>query len=45
MVGQVRGAALPMGFNRKPHYANGMLLVGDAGGMVNPFNGAQPYDA
>jgi geranylgeranyl reductase family protein len=39
MVGQVRGAALPMGFNRKPHYANGMLLVGDAGGMVNPFNG------
>jgi geranylgeranyl reductase family protein len=35
----VRGAALPMGFNRKPHYANGMLLVGDAGGMVNPFNG------
>ena len=28
-----------MGFNRKPHYANGMLLVGDAGGMVNPFNG------
>jgi flavin-dependent dehydrogenase len=35
----VRGAALPMGFNRKPHYANGMLLVGDSGGMVNPFNG------
>ena len=35
----IRGAALPMGFNRKPHYANGMLLVGDAGGMVNPFNG------
>jgi menaquinone-9 beta-reductase len=38
-VGPIRGAALPMGFNRKPHYANGMLLVGDAGGMVNPFNG------
>ena len=35
----VRGAALPMGFNRKPHYARGMLLVGDSGGMVNPFNG------
>ncbi|MDQ3095761.1 MAG: geranylgeranyl reductase family protein [Actinomycetota bacterium] len=35
----VRGAALPMGFNRKPHYDDGMLLVGDAGGMVNPFNG------
>jgi geranylgeranyl reductase family protein len=35
----IRGAALPMGFNRKPHYTRGMLLVGDAGGMVNPFNG------
>jgi menaquinone-9 beta-reductase len=35
----VRGAALPMGFNRTPHYTNGLLLVGDAGGMVNPFNG------
>jgi menaquinone-9 beta-reductase len=35
----IRGAALPMGFNRKPHYARGMLLVGDAGGMINPFNG------
>jgi len=39
MTAPVRGAALPMGFNRKPHYANGMLLAGDAGGMVNPFNG------
>ncbi len=38
-TGPVRGAALPMGFNRQPHYANGMLLLGDAGGMVNPFNG------
>jgi menaquinone-9 beta-reductase len=35
----IRGAALPMGFNRTPHYFNGLLLVGDAGGMVNPFNG------
>ena len=35
----VRGAALPMAFNRKPHYRDGLLLVGDAGGMVNPFNG------
>jgi flavin-dependent dehydrogenase len=35
----VRGAALPMGFNRTPHYHQGLLLVGDAGGMVNPFNG------
>jgi menaquinone-9 beta-reductase len=35
----IRGAALPMGFNRTPHYTRGVLLVGDAGGMVNPFNG------
>jgi geranylgeranyl reductase family protein len=35
----VRGAALPMGFNRTPHYASGLLLAGDAGGLVNPFNG------
>jgi flavin-dependent dehydrogenase len=38
-VGAIRGAALPMGFNRTPHYKDGLLLVGDAGGMVNPFNG------
>jgi geranylgeranyl reductase family protein len=38
-VQPVRGAALPMGFNRTPHYTSGLLLVGDAGGMVNPFNG------
>jgi geranylgeranyl reductase family protein len=38
-VGPVRGSALPMGFNRTPHYSDGVLLVGDAGGMVNPFNG------
>ena len=38
-IGPIRGAALPMGFNRQPHYARGLLLVGDAGGMVNPFNG------
>jgi menaquinone-9 beta-reductase len=35
----VRGAALPMGFNRTPHYYNGLLVAGDAGGLVNPFNG------
>jgi geranylgeranyl reductase family protein len=35
----VRGAALPMGFNRTPHYYKGLLLAGDAAGMVNPFNG------
>lgn len=39
MVTPVRGAALPMAFNRQPLYADGLLLVGDAGGMVNPFNG------
>ena len=38
-AGPIRGAALPMGFNRAPLYADGLLLVGDAGGMVNPFNG------
>lgn len=38
-VGGVGGAALPMGFNRTPHYAAGLMLVGDAGGSVNPFNG------
>ena len=38
-TGPVRGAALPMGFNRTPHYTRGLLLAGDSGGMVNPFNG------
>jgi len=38
-VGPIRGAALPMGFNRQPHYRDGLLLVGDAAGSVNPFNG------
>ncbi|HWC80909.1 MAG TPA: geranylgeranyl reductase family protein [Pseudonocardiaceae bacterium] len=38
-TGKIGGAGLPMGFNRTPHYANGLLLVGDAGGTVNPFNG------
>lgn len=35
----IKGAALPMSFNRKPAYADGLLLVGDAGGMISPFNG------
>jgi geranylgeranyl reductase family protein len=38
-TGPVRGGALPMGFNRTPHYTRGVLLVGDAAGAVNPFNG------
>ena len=38
-VGVVRGAALPMAFNRTPHFDRGVMLLGDAAGMVNPFNG------
>lgn len=38
-TGRIGGAGLPMGFNRTPHYRDGLLLVGDAGGMVSPFNG------
>lgn len=38
-AGRVLGAALPMGFNRTPHYLPGLMLLGDAGGMVSPFNG------
>jgi geranylgeranyl reductase family protein len=39
MTGPIRGAALPMAFNRQPHYTRGLVLAGDAGGMINPFNG------
>ncbi|WP_278236475.1 geranylgeranyl reductase family protein [Isoptericola sp. AK164] len=38
-IGPVRGAALPMGFNRSPMYRDGTVLVGDSAGMVSPFNG------
>ncbi|MEY7970490.1 geranylgeranyl reductase family protein [Saccharomonospora xinjiangensis] len=38
-VGRIGGAGIPMGFNRTPHYRDGLLLLGDAGGMVSPFNG------
>ena len=38
-VGPIASAALPMAFNRKPAYARGLVLVGDSGGMVSPFNG------
>ena len=38
-TGPVRGGCLPMGFSRTPHYTRGLLLVGDAAGAVNPFNG------
>jgi menaquinone-9 beta-reductase len=39
MTGPIRGAALPMAFNRQPHYTRGLVLVGDSGGAINPFNG------
>ena len=38
-VGKPRGGPLPMGFNRTPLARPGMLVVGDAAGVVNPFNG------
>lgn len=38
-IGVMRSAPLPMAFNRKPLYQDGLLLVGDAGGMISPFNG------
>ncbi len=38
-TGPVRGAGLPMGFNRAPQYTRGLMLVGDAAGAINPFNG------
>ncbi|MFB4303334.1 geranylgeranyl reductase family protein [Actinomadura sp. NTSP31] len=38
-LGPVRGAALPMGYTRRPHYYPGLLLTGDSGGMINPSNG------
>src|SRR5699024_3168722 len=37
--GRPRSAGLPMGHNRKPAVHIGVLLIGDSGGMVNPFNG------
>ncbi|MFI7438438.1 geranylgeranyl reductase family protein [Nonomuraea indica] len=39
MTAPIRGAALPMAFNRQPHYTRGLVLVGDSGGSINPFNG------
>jgi geranylgeranyl reductase family protein len=37
--GVLRSGPLPMGFNRVPSAVPGMLVVGDAAGAVNPFNG------
>jgi geranylgeranyl reductase family protein len=38
-VTPVRGAGLPMALHRQPAYSRGLLLAGDAAGVVNPFNG------
>lgn len=38
-VGGVKSGPLPMGFNRAPIAKPGMLIAGDAAGIVNPFNG------
>src|SRR5262249_39570366 len=38
-LGPVRSGPLPTGLNRRPSAVPGMLLVGDAAGAVNPFNG------
>ncbi|MFG2867182.1 geranylgeranyl reductase family protein [Streptomyces sp. NPDC048338] len=35
----LRGAPLPAGLNRRPQYTRGLLLTGDAGGMINPLSG------
>jgi geranylgeranyl reductase family protein len=37
--GRVLSGPLPMGLNRTPQATPGLLLVGDAAGAVNPFNG------
>jgi flavin-dependent dehydrogenase len=38
-AGPVLSGPIPMGINRDRLALPGMVLVGDAGGMVNPFNG------
>jgi len=38
-VAKPRSAPLPMGANRHPPLHRGVLFVGDAAGLVNPFNG------
>jgi geranylgeranyl reductase family protein len=38
-IGPVLSGPIPMGMNRHPLAVPGMLLVGDAGGLTNPFNG------
>jgi len=38
-IGKVLSGPLPMGLNRRPLAVPGLLLAGDAGGIINPFNG------
>jgi geranylgeranyl reductase family protein len=38
-TGRVLSGPLPMGMNRQPLAMPGMLVIGDAAGLVNPFNG------
>jgi flavin-dependent dehydrogenase len=38
-AGPVLSGPIPMGLNRTPLAVPGMVLVGDAGGVTNPFNG------
>jgi geranylgeranyl reductase family protein len=38
-AGDILSGPLPMGMNRRPLAMPGLLLVGDAGGLVNPFTG------
>jgi geranylgeranyl reductase family protein len=38
-LGPVRSGPLPMGASRRPAAVPGMLLIGDAAGLINPFNG------
>jgi menaquinone-9 beta-reductase len=38
-IGPLLSGPIPMGMNRRPPAVPGMLLVGDAGGVTNPFNG------
>ena len=38
-IGPIRSGPLPTGLNRSPLAVPGLLLVGDAAGAINPFNG------
>lgn len=38
-IGPLLSGPLPMGMNRRPLAVPGLLLAGDAAGVVNPFNG------